>query len=31
VWLRDLRDDARRGTLNGMIRTGATLADAAAE
>jgi hypothetical protein len=30
-WLRDLLDDARRGTLPGMIRTRAMLADAAAE
>ncbi|MGN6169880.1 MAG: N-terminal phage integrase SAM-like domain-containing protein, partial [Solirubrobacteraceae bacterium] len=31
AWLRDLLDDARRGTLPGMVRTGATFADAAAE
>jgi integrase len=30
-WLRDLLDRARRGTLPGMVRTGATFADAAAE
>jgi len=30
-WLRDVLDQARRGTLPGMIRTGATFADAAAE
>ena len=30
-WLRGLLDDARRGTLPGMVRTGATFADAAAE
>jgi integrase len=30
-WLRDTLDDARRGTLPGMVRTGATFADAAAE
>jgi integrase len=30
-WLRDLLDEARRGTLPGMVRTGATFADAAAE
>ncbi len=30
-WLRDLLDQARRGTLPGMVRTGATFADAAAE
>ncbi len=30
-WLRDLLDQARRGTLHGMVRTGATFADAAAE
>ncbi len=29
--LRDVRDQARRGTLPGMVRTGATFADAAAE
>jgi integrase len=31
AWLRDLLDQARRGTLPGLIRTGATFADAAAE
>ena len=30
-WLRDTLDAARRGTLAGMVRTGATFADAAAE
>ena len=30
-WLADVLDQARRGTLPGMIRTGATFADAAAE
>jgi integrase len=30
-WLRDLLDEARRGTLPGMVRTGATFAEAAAE
>jgi integrase len=30
-WLRDLFDQARRGTLPGMVATGATFADAAAE
>jgi len=30
-WLRDVVDQARRGTLPGMVRTGATFADAAAE
>ena len=30
-WLRDVLDEARRGTLAGTVRTGATLADAAAE
>jgi integrase len=30
-WLRDVCDQARRGTLPGMVRTGATFADAAAE
>src|SRR3954452_19367432 len=30
-WLRDLLDEARRGTLPGMVRTGATFVDAAAE
>src|ERR1700685_4355142 len=31
AWLRELLDQARRGTLPGMVRTGATFADAAAE
>jgi integrase len=31
IWLRDTLDAARRGTLPGMVRTGATFADAAAE
>src|SRR5664279_3601358 len=31
AWLRELQEDARRGTLPGMVRTGATFADAAAE
>ena len=31
AWLRDTLDRARRGTLPGMVRTGATFADAAAE
>jgi len=31
AWLRDLLDEARRGTLPGMVRTGVTFADAAAE
>ena len=31
AWLRDVLDEARRGTLAGMVRTGATFADAAAE
>lgn len=31
AWLRDQLDQARRGTLPGMVRTGATFADAAAE
>jgi integrase len=31
AWLRDLLDEARRGTLPGMVQTGATFADAAAE
>jgi integrase len=31
AWLRELLDDARRGTLPGLIRNGATFADAAAE
>jgi integrase len=30
-WLRDTLDEARRGTLPGSVRTGATFADAAAE
>ena len=30
-WLRDTLDAARRGTLPGSVRTGATFADAAAE
>jgi len=30
-WLRDTLDEARRGTLIGMVRTGATFEDAAAE
>ncbi|HEV3284139.1 MAG TPA: site-specific integrase [Solirubrobacteraceae bacterium] len=30
-WLRDVFDQARRGTLPGMVATGATFADAAAE
>ncbi|MDQ6730860.1 MAG: site-specific integrase [Actinomycetota bacterium] len=30
-WLRTTLDDARRGTLPGMVRSGATFADAAAE
>jgi len=30
-WLRELLDQARRGTLQGMVRTGATFADAASE
>src|SRR5690348_16583404 len=30
-WLRSTLDEARRGTLHGMVRTGATFADAAAE
>ncbi len=30
-WLRDVLDEARRGTLPGMVRSGATFADAAAE
>jgi integrase len=30
-WLRDVLDQARRGTLPGLVRTGATFADAAAE
>lgn len=31
AWLRDLLDEARRGTLPGLVQTGATFADAAAE
>jgi len=31
AWLSDLLDQARRGTLPGAVRTGATFADAAAE
>src|SRR4051812_2137495 len=31
AWLSDVLDEARRGTLPGMVRTGATFADAAAE
>jgi integrase len=31
AWLRGVLDEARRGTLPGMVRTGATFADAAAE
>jgi hypothetical protein len=30
-WLRGVLDEARRGTLPGLVRTGATFADAAAE
>ncbi len=30
-WLREVLVEARRGTLPGMVRTGATFADAAAE
>jgi integrase len=30
-WLRDILEQARRGTLPGLVRTGATVADAAAE
>jgi integrase len=30
-WLRDVLDEARRGTLPGLVQTGATFADAAAE
>jgi integrase len=30
-WLRSVLDEARRGTLPGMVRSGATFADAAAE
>jgi hypothetical protein len=31
AWLRDVLDEARRGSLPGMVRTGATFADAGAE
>jgi integrase len=31
AWLRELLDDARRGVLPGLVRTGATFADSAAE
>jgi hypothetical protein len=31
AWLHDTLAEARRGTLHGMVRTGATFADAAAE
>src|ERR687890_108172 len=31
AWLRDVLDQARRGTLPGMVRTGVTFADACAE
>ena len=31
TWLRDVLDEARRGTLPGSVKTGATFADAAAE
>jgi integrase len=31
AWLRETLDEARRGTLPGMVRAGATFADAAAE
>src|ERR1043165_5124132 len=31
AWLREVLDEARRGTLPGMVRPGATFADAAAE
>src|SRR5246127_2960250 len=31
AWLRSTLEDARRGTLPGMVRSGATFADAAAE
>ncbi len=31
AWLRDQLDEARRGTLPGLVRTGATFADASAE
>src|SRR6267154_2448868 len=30
-WLRDILDQARRGELSGLIQTGVTIADAAAE
>jgi hypothetical protein len=30
-WLRSTLEEARRGTLPGVVRTGATFADAAAE
>jgi hypothetical protein len=30
-WLREVIHEARRGTLAGQVRTGATFADAAAE
>ena len=31
AWLRDVLDEARRGTLPGLVKTGVTFADAAAE
>src|SRR6202035_2807596 len=31
AWLRSVLDEARRGTLPGMVQTGATFADATAE
>jgi hypothetical protein len=31
AWLRDVLEQARHGTLPGMVRTGATFSDAAAE
>src|SRR5437016_1925894 len=31
AWMRDLLDEARRGRLPGLVQTGATFADAAAE
>jgi len=31
AWLGDVLDQARRGTLPGVVRTGARFADAAAE
>ncbi|HEX8958561.1 MAG TPA: site-specific integrase, partial [Solirubrobacterales bacterium] len=31
TWLRDVLDEARRGTLPGLVKTGVTFADAAAE